>query len=164
MTAMTTLTTEEELTRRYAGKPVPVIRRQSTAPGVSNLIDRRGVIVAVAAMDHQRSSTYRKFWRWELSHGLRWDGTGGPESGHDLPSLQSCVDEVAALLEECGLLGVERIVSGPSSMRTFTVYVREGQSRINAETIAEALHDARIPLLSVAEQFDNTRKGVRSGY
>lgn len=159
-----TLATEAETASRYKGRAVPVIRRQSTAPGVNNLIDRRGVIVAVARLDAERSNTSRKFWSWELSHGLSWDGKGGPESGFDYPSLQACVDEVGALLEECGLRGVERIVSGPSSMRTFSVYVREGQSRITAECIAEALHDARIPLLSVAEQFDSTRRGVGRGH
>lgn len=161
---MTALTTEEEMTRRYAGKPVPVIRRQPVSSGKQNLVDRRGVIVAHAELDAERSSSYRKYWSWTLAHGLSWDGAGGPVSAYDLPSLQACVDEVAELLETRGLLGVERIVTGPSSMRTFTVYVREGQSRITAECIAEALHDARIPLLSVAEQFDSTRKGIGRGH
>lgn len=144
----------------YKGKPVAVIRRRPTSPGNVDLVDRRGLTVARASIDPGRG-TVNRTWTWVMEFGLSWKGGGGPRTGESRPGLQACVDELSVLMEERGLEGVDRIVTGPSSLRTFKVYVREGQTRINADAIAEALHDCGVPLLSVSEEFQNVNERRR---
>lgn len=145
---------------RRNGRAIPVVQRRRGTPGRVDLLDQQDQVIGVAVRTGTAHAPTP--WEWALTYGLAF---GDPEVscyGHG-KTLAECSDTVAARIIEHGLVRGEPVTVG-SGQRRFTVVVEEGEYRVNADAVADALRDARLTVLSVSEQFENTNTKGRTDH